>query len=277
LILRSIGLSTDLALIAMAGEVVDRGDYLVGRVPDQASWYDGNLLVMPAAPQVGEVAYWTRKFTAELGANVPHVTLAWDGIRGDVGAEEELVSHGFSLETRQVMTARSLTALPVAAGIDVRPLYAREVTDASALAFSVSDDHSDGFRQFIEMRAQWQQALVASGRAMWWGAFANKLLVGSLGLVALGGKPGEGPARSDAEGSAKVDRARYQDVQTAAAFRKRGIAGAMLAAAANAVLPTVKELVIVCEPGSDASRVYERVGFTTVERIVQARRRPDKK
>ncbi|HEY4183000.1 MAG TPA: GNAT family N-acetyltransferase [Kofleriaceae bacterium] len=256
--LRSIGLTTELALIAIAGEVVDRGDYLVGRVPDQASWYDGNLLVFPAAPQVGEVAYWTRKFTAELGSdpNIHHVTLAWDGIRGDVGAREELVAQGFTLDIRQVMTARSLTALPVAAGIDVRPLYAREVPDAGDLAFTVSDDHSDGLRQFLDRRAQWQQAMVASGVAMWWGAFANKQLVGSLGLVALG------------------DRARFQDVQTLAPFRKRGIAGAMLAAAANAVLPTVKELVIVCEPDSAASRVYERVGFTAIERVVQARRRP---
>lgn len=275
--LRSVGLATEVELIALAGEVIDRGDYLVGRVADQPSWYDGNCLVLPAAPQVGEVAYWTRKFSAEhTDPNIRHVTLAWDGIRGEQGATEELAAQGFTLETRQVMTARSLSALPVAAGIDVRPLYARETADAADLAFAVADDHSDALRTFLDLRAQWQQSLVASGKAMWWGAFANKQLVGSLGLVALGGKWGESPARSDAEGSAKVDRARYQDVQTLAPFRKRGIAGAMLAAAANAVLPSVKQLVIVSEPASDAARLYERVGFTAVERVVQARRNPEK-
>jgi len=61
-------------------------------------------------------------------------------------------------------------------------------------------------------------------------------------------------------------------VQTAASHRKRGIAGGLLARAASASEAT--ELVIVAEPDSAASRVYERVGFRTLERVVSACRYP---
>ncbi|HVK89327.1 MAG TPA: GNAT family N-acetyltransferase, partial [Kofleriaceae bacterium] len=67
-------------------------------------------------------------------------------------------------------------------------------------------------------------------------------------------------------------RARYQDVQTAASHRKRGIAGALLAAAA-AKVPSA-ELVIIAELGSAAERVYQRVGFRAIEHIASAVRRP---
>ena len=46
----------------------------------------------------------------------------------------------------------------------------------------------------------------------------------------------------------------------------------MLAAAARSV--PGRELVIVAEPASPAARVYERVGFRTIERLASACRYP---
>ncbi len=254
---RSVGLQTDLELAATRGVVTDREDYLVVTT-DDPTYYHGNMLVLPAAPQVGEVAYWSRKFAQEDGLGrdpaIRHVTLRWDGIAGDVGAAEELAAAGFTVEVTQVMSARTVTAPRIE--LEVRPLATAEVTLTAELEYRDADRHDDIHRQFLLRRAIWKQSLVATGRAVWFGAFDRGDLVGSLGLVALG------------------SRARYQDVQTAATHRKRGIASALLAAAARQVLPTIEQLVIVAEPGSDAARVYERAGFRTIERTASACKYP---
>ncbi|MGE0396625.1 MAG: GNAT family N-acetyltransferase [Kofleriaceae bacterium] len=253
---RSVGLATDLELLATRGTVIDRDDYTVVMTPDDPTYYFGNLLVLPAAPQVGEVAYWTRKFASELGGDpaIRHVALRWDGIAGDAGAREELEAAGFTLDTSVVMAAPRISAPSTL--FEVRPLAVREMQATAELAYAIGDRHDETTRTFLARRAAWQQTLVGAGRAMWWGAFDGAVLVGSLGLVALGA------------------RARYQDVQTAATHRQRGIASALLVAAANALLPTVTNLVIVAEPDSAAQRVYTRAGFTAIETVVSACRYP---
>ena len=257
--LRSVGLATDVELAATRGVVSDHENYLVVATPDDPTYYFGNLLVLPAPPQVGEVAYWTRKFGEEFAKEpaIRHVTLRWDGIAGDLGAADELRAAGFEVEVTQVMTARTVTAPRVA--LEVRPLTTPEVTLTAELEYRDADRHDDAYLQFLQRRAVWKQSLVATGRALWFGAFDHGELVGSLGLVALG------------------TRARYQDVQTAATHRKRGIASALLAAAAREVLPAIDQFVIVAEPGSAASRVYERAGFRATELVASACRYPTRR
>ena len=254
--LRSVGLATDVELAATRGVVSDHENYLVISTPDDPTYYFGNLLVLPAAPQVGEVGYWTRKFGEEFAKDpaIRHITLRWDGITGDLGAAAELRAAGYTVEVTQVMTARMVTAPRIA--LEVRPLTAGEVALTAELEYRDADRHDDVHLQVLQRRAVWKQSLVATGRAMWFGAFDTGDLVGSLGLVALG------------------SRARYQDVQTAATHRKRGIASALLAAAAREVLPAIEQLVIVAEPGSAAAQVYERAGFRTAELVASACRYP---
>lgn len=254
---RSLGLRSELALAATRGRVLDRDGYLVVVTPDDPSYYDGNLLVLPAAPQVGEVAYWTRRFADELGHDpaIRHVALRWDGVTGDAGATDELTAAGFGIERTQVMTARDVDAPPVE--VELRPLAPAELHLAAELEYALGEHHDERFRQFLHRRATWKRALVADGRATCWGAFDHGILVASLGIVPLGGY------------------ARYQDVQTALTHRRRGIARALLAAAARAVRADgVQDLVIVAEPGSAAARLYERVGFRTIEHNASARRVP---
>ncbi|MBL9019000.1 MAG: GNAT family N-acetyltransferase [Myxococcales bacterium] len=253
--IRSVGLATDLELAATRGLITDRGGYLVVATPDDPDYYFGNMLVLPAPPQVGEVAYWSRKFAEELrDPAIRHVTLRWDGITGDTGATDELLAAGFKVETNAVLSARLLTAPHVP--FEIRALAAREVPATAELEYADAERHDEAYRQFLLRRATWQQSLVASGKAAWFGAFDAGELVGALGLVALG------------------NRARFQDVQTRATHRKLGIAAALLAAAAREVLPVIQELVIVAEAGGPAMRVYERVGFRPIERVASACRYP---
>src|SRR5689334_5941579 len=107
MLIRGLGLTTELGLFATRSRIVDREDYLVVTTPDDPSYYYGNLLVLPAAPQVGEVAFWTRRFHEELGGNpeIRHVTLSWDGTTGDAGDTAALAAAGFVVEHVQVMAA----------------------------------------------------------------------------------------------------------------------------------------------------------------------------
>jgi hypothetical protein len=57
LIIRSLALKTELGLAATRGTITDRGDYVVIETPDDPGYYYGNLLLLSAPPQVGEVAY----------------------------------------------------------------------------------------------------------------------------------------------------------------------------------------------------------------------------
>ena len=252
----SLGLSTDLQLLALRGTIVDRGDYLVVTTPDDPGYYFGNLLVLRAAPQVGEVAYWTRKFAEELGGNgqIHHVTFRWDDISGDVGARAELEAAGFAIELTDVMTAPRDGISRARTGCAIRVLTADEVIATSDFAWANGDRHDDVYRQFLDRRALWKGSLVAKGSARFYGAFEGAALVGCLGLVSLG------------------DVSRFQDVEVAESYRKRGIASALLAAAAFDA--EAETLVIVAEPGGNAARVYQRAGFRIVEHTASACRRP---
>lgn len=261
-----LGLVTELGLAATRGRITGRGDYLVVETPDDPGYYYGNLLVLPAPPQLGEVAFWSRRFADELGENpeIRHVTLWWDGTTGDAGAVDELRAAGFELQRTLVMTSTRVAAQE--APLPIRLLTPDEVLATADLAWTVGDRHDEAYRAFCNRRAAWHRDLVVRGMARFHGAFVDgpmaastaepvaEQLVASLGLVELG------------------DLARYQDVQTHPAYRGRGLASALLVAAAEARrAPTV---VILAEPDSIAARVYERVGFRIAERTVSACRRP---
>jgi len=252
--IRNLALKTELGLAATKGHLIDRGDYVVVRTPDEPNYYFGNFLVLAAPPQVGEVAYWTRRFADEFRdlPDVRHVAFRWDSTT-DAGALDELRGAGFRIDNDWVMTATEVSAPPTA--LEVRALRADEMQHVADLGFAISDDHSDSFRQFLQRRAAWKTSIVTRGIGAFWGAFDGDALVGSLGLVEL-------------------DRlARYQDVQVATTHRKRGIASAMLAAAAFGSpgrQAMIERYVIVAEPDSEAARVYARAGFTVAERMVSA-------
>ena len=148
------------------------------------------------------------------------------------------------------MTADSISA-PVHA---VNQLSPEQVLDTADLAFATGDRHDENYREFLLRRARWQSSLVTRGLAKFFGIYEQDELVASLGLVPMGNV------------------ARYQDVQTAVAFRRRGFAAALLATAAREV-PSPR-YAIMSAAGSDAARMYARVGFRVAELTVSACRYP---
>jgi GNAT superfamily N-acetyltransferase len=262
LIVRSLALQTELGLAALRGKVTDRGDYIVVETPDDPGYYYGNLLVLPAAPQIGEVAYWTRRFADELGKNpaIKHVTFWWDGTTGDPGASTELAAAGFTLESLLVMVATpdelARHASPEPPAWPIRALSPDETLAIGEVAYAVGDRHDETYRAFYERRAARHRDLIVRGLAKFWGAFDGAQLVASLGLVQLGAL------------------ARFQDVQTLPAYRARGLASALLATAATHAADPHAQLVIMPAPGGASERVYTRAGFRIAERTVSACRYP---
>jgi len=253
-----VGLATMLALIATRGHVIDRGAYLVARTPEDPGYHHGNLLVLPRPPRPGELAWSLALFAREVARSpaVRHVALAWRAEPGDP-APDELIAAGFGLEVDLVMTGGAPRPAAAPPGIELRPLAPDELARAAELRFAGSDDPSEAYRQFLHRRGAWYRDLVLRGAARFWGAFDDRTLVASLGLVRLG------------------QLGRYQEVQTAASHRRTGIAAALLAAAGSeAIAAGVEQLVIMTMPDSDGERVYARAGFRTVERIAIACRRP---
>lgn len=268
-----MGLATMLALIATRGQVIDRGAYLVALTPEDPGDHHGNLLVLPRPPRPGELAWSLALFAREVAAlpAVRHVTLVWRaepagspdspaGGRSIDSGESELIAAGFGVEVDLVMTAASPRSAAAPPGIELRPLAPDELARAAELRFAGSEDHDEASRQFLHRRAAWQRDLLVRGLAQFWGAFDDRTLVASLGVVRLGrlGRLG-----------------RYQDVQTAASHRRTGIAAALLSAAGRAALAAgAEQLVIMTVAGGDGERVYAHAGFRTVERIALACRRP---
>src|SRR5205823_10466181 len=76
MIVHGVGLTTELALATTRGRVIDRGDCLVVRTPDDPSYYDGNLLVFPAPLHAGELPAWTARFADEL-PDIRHRSFRW--------------------------------------------------------------------------------------------------------------------------------------------------------------------------------------------------------
>lgn len=147
------------------------------------------------------------------------------------------------------VTAHAPPALPT------RELAPEELDATCELAWQISDRHDEGYRAFLAGHARWLATTVAEGRAHFVGAFDGSTLVASLGVFPIG------------------TIARYQQVQTHPSYRRRGLAGALLARAARRGGP-VERFAILTEQGSPAASIYRRVGFRAVELTARATRFP---
>ncbi len=73
-------------------------------------------------------------------------------------------------------------------------------------------------------------------------------------------------------------RARYQTVDTAEQFRRRGIASRLVVEAARDAMSKhpIDHFVIAADPDYHAIGIYEGVGFERVELVVGATRKPER-
>lgn len=255
--IRSRAWRTDLALLEASGSLVEHHEaHVVVRTPDNPTYRWGNFLLLQQAPADSRgVDRWVEAFD-EVVRGSGHVAFGVDEPAGEEAALAPLAERGFDLDVSAVMTADALERPTTTPEAEIRPLR----TDADwaqrvDLAVACEETGVPGFAEFVARKAASERRLAESGLGDWFGAFVEGRMVAGLGIF----RAGEGLAR-------------YQDVETHPAHRRRGLAGALVLAAGEHALNALGSatLVIVADPSYHAYRLYERLGFRRTESQLQA-------
>jgi ribosomal protein S18 acetylase RimI-like enzyme len=263
---RSLVFATEIDVLPSDRVVARRDGYLVVRSPSNPAHFWGNLLIFDEPPADGDAERWEQLFEHEFGdePGVRHQTFGWDRTDGDVGrAREEFVPRGYDLEETVglVAAAGQLTDHPRAnRDVVVRPLDPSPGADAELWSAVVElqvagreEGHSEeSHRRFTLARLGDRREHFLAGRGAWYVALdpGTGELAASCGIVVTNG------------------RGRFQVVDTAAAYRRQGIASRLLIDAARHSERAygADRFVIVADANYHAAGLYESLGFTPQER-----------
>ena len=262
LVQRRLGLETDL-LVKPASMLVRRhSDALVVlRTPGRDDFWFGNVLILPAAPAPQTLGSLLERWRDEF-AHAPGVSktvLLWeaahDASRADEPAlESAATEHALAFECNLVLRLARRPAQPAQARV---PMAARPVESdedwAAVLQVATPRDAPPGQRAFIEWRQAEYRRLVQAGSGHWWLGEVDGEIVSSAGIFwDEGGRV-----------------ARFQRVDTAEHARGQGCCTALISAMVVDTcrrLPRLQDCVIVAERGTQAERIYRRVGFDSYSR-----------
>lgn len=262
----SLGFATDLMVLRMGGTVVtDEGTHLVVRTPGNPGYWWGNFLLLDGPPRAGDGERWAKVFAAEF-PDAHHLALGVNSTDGDPGDPAELTRLHLVSELSTVLTATGLVAPPaaMAQGVVVRAL-AGDDDWAQSVALRLACD-ADGpgaasaeHERFVARKQESCRALCEAGRGAWFGAFVDGRMRAGAGVFSDGG-----------------GLARYQTVETDPAYRRRGLASAVVRHAGEWALRELAAhtLVIVADPAYHAIHLYRALGFTDREQQVQLQRPP---
>jgi ribosomal protein S18 acetylase RimI-like enzyme len=246
----SLAFATDLALLAAQGAVIEReATRTVVRMPGNPAFRWGNYLLVPAAGDpAGRIAEHEAAFPdagfVSVGVDAAHPVL-------DQGS---WMSAGFDVERLAVLVAERVAR---AGAVAVRPL-ASDDDWAAETAIALEEDGGDAeHAAFSRQRTVEKRRMVDAGRAVWLGVEAEGALVATAGIADAG-----------------LGTARFQDVQTLAGFRRRGFAGALIAAGVRTAAErfAAARSVLVAERQGPAIGLYRRLGFREVETQLQLTR-----
>ncbi len=254
--IRSLAFRTDLALLTQSGSLVEeRDDCLVVRTPENPSFYWGNFLLLREPPRAAEP--WLARFEAEHPA-ARHRAFGLDVADADASGLDAFAAAGLSVDASGVLTTTAtVEGRPVEATL--RPLAGDDDWAQRARLSQAVYDQGRPPTEFVLRRAAAERRHCEAGHGAWWGAFEDGVLLSACGIFAAG-----------------LGLARYQDVETHPDGRRRGLAGAVVAAAARHAREELDAptLVIVADPDDDAYRLYESLGFVRTETQVGAQLDP---
>jgi ribosomal protein S18 acetylase RimI-like enzyme len=271
---RSLVHATDIDVLP-ADRVVERRDgYLVVSSPGNPGHWWGNILLFDEPPSAGDRERWEGLFELEFSRSprVRHVAFAWDTIDGSLGcAREEFAASGYEIEESVGLVAgvEGLRSHPREnREVNVRPLASDGTDDEGlweqVLELQAAEGHEgvphEEHRAFHRRRLDELRLLFRSGRGAWYVALdgTGAEVLGSCGIVVVD------------------DRGRFQQVDTAASHRRRGICSRLLVEAARHSASTygARRFVIAADLHYHALPLYESLGFDPVERVAGACRAP---
>lgn len=258
---RSLGFRTDLALLTLAGSVVeDRGTHLVVRSPDNPSYFWGNFLLLARPPFPGGEREVVGAFRTEFPL-ADHVSIGIDEPDLTPESRAAFEAAGLEVDVAVVLTAGGVTApRPPAVEADVRALESDDDWEARARLSRELYPRTgeDAFMAFARAKNEQERRLVRSGTGQRYGAFVDGRLVSTAGIF----RTEDGVAR-------------FQSVETHPEHRRRGLAAAVVHAAARHGLEQLgaRTLVIVADEAGEAVRIYRGLGFRDAERQLMMERR----
>jgi GNAT superfamily N-acetyltransferase len=262
--IRSLLAATDVDVLPDTSLVVDRGEYVVVRTPTNPTYHWGNFLLWRRPPEAGDRARWEAAFLEEFGGEQRgsrHVSLCWDVPGEDGAALEEFVAVGYEADRGVALVAEpdDLVDHPRACvDAQVRALDpdGDEEMWAAVLELQVASrepNHPEEYyRTFVTARMADRRARFRAGDGAWFVALLDGEVAGSCGVVVTQG------------------RARYQAVDTAPAFRRRGVASRLVVEAGRHAVSNsdARQLVIGADAEYHALPLYESLGFTVRERCL---------
>ena len=261
----SVGWESSIDVLPLDRVVEQRGGYVTVRSPSNASHYWGNFLLFDRPPGQGDASRWEALFEDEFGdePRVRHRAFAWGGTETAAGeARTEFVDRGYNFGESVALIASAAQVRPhprESSQVEVRALDPGRGADVELwdavveLQVKGRDPgyEEDSYRDFSRQRLGDLRALFRAGRGAWYVALdhATGAVAGSCGIVATGG------------------RGRYRAVDTAEAFRRRGICSRLVVEAArrSAAVYGTERFVIVADRHYHALGLYESLGFERAE------------
>ena len=259
--IQSLGYRTDVAIRALEGsEVTDRGDHLVVRSPRNPTFWWGNfLLIRELKP--GAERDWAAEFAAEF-PEARHVAIGVDETDAKAVDATRLTAAGLNMSTDTVLTASELSPPPHHNTEAVFRLLDGDDDwrQAAQLRVAVDEGLPGSEPEYMYAKLNAERAMTEKGNGGWFGAFVDGELVAHLGVVPV----------------VDAGLARYQNVETHPAARRRGLAGTLVWHAGQVTLAAgqAKTLVIIAEPAEAAIRVYRSLGFAAAQDQVSFSRQP---
>jgi ribosomal protein S18 acetylase RimI-like enzyme len=267
LVPRSLVWATSLDVLPVDCRVVRGIDYLAVRSPSNPTHYWGNYLLFDQPPRTGERGRWEALFDSEFAVEpeVRHRTFAWDRTDGAVGAaREEFVGHGYDLDESIGLVAtperlrqhrranRAVTVRSLNPAVDADEHLWTAVVELQVQNRDPAHDEDD-HRTFTKARLTDLRDHFRAGHGGWYVAIdpASDEVAASCGVVV------------------KEGRGRFQVVETARAYRRRGICSRLVVEAAqrSAAQHGAERFVIVADASYHAVGLYESLGFQREEQV----------
>lgn len=230
--------------------ITEHHDHLVVRTPFNPGFWWGNFLLLAEPLRAHSAEHWRNIFVAEF-PDAGHMAIGIDGTTGIAGNQKTIEDLGLVPGIDTVLIAETLVE---SRGMEaeIRPV----LTDRDWEQMAVHRLAVDGREptathlRFIQQRVIADRRLSEARHGRWFGAFIDGRLVSSAGIF------------TDGSGIA-----RFQLVMTDPAFRRRGLASAVVHTAGEWAQRhrAVERLVIVADPKDVAIGIYRRLGFVEME------------
>lgn len=252
------GWHTEFIVDRFDAQIIERDDCLVVLTPHNPTYYWGNCLYTRGLPGDDQVEHWLGRFHAEVTSRQPRSAHVAIGCLAPYAGEQRpgWVARGFELVLQEMLVLPQAAALRVparAARGDVRLRLLDLPRDSEAL-IEVEMTDADGFEPagyrayLLDQHARFAR-MQAAGLLQWFGLECDGVLAATCGLLRDEPRPGAA--------------GRYQRVVTHAAWRRRGLASALVHAVARHALDEwrVAQLYIAADPEDVAIGIYRSLGF----------------